>query len=210
MSAEKNLNLKKTSFLSKNNSAFIEQMYLKYINNDASLPESWKNYFKDLNEDSSAILKEIKGPSWSKKIKIPIKNEINSTDIEKEKIDSVRAIALIRAYRIRGHLIANLDPLGMMKRDYLHELHPADHGFQKEDYNRKIYVSSYLDKDYASINEIMLKLRKVYCSTIGAEFMHISDPIEKIWFRERMEKEENQINFTNNGKKAILKTIIKA
>ena len=61
-----------------------------------------------------------------------------------------------------------------MKRDYLHELHPADHGFEKEDYNRKIYLSSYLDKEYASVNEIMLKLRKVYCSTIGAEFMHIS------------------------------------
>ena len=78
----------------------------------------------------------------------------------------------------------------MMKRDYLHELHPADHGFEKEDYNRKIYLSSYLDKEYASVNEIMLKLRKVYCSTIGAEFMHISDPKEKIWFRERMERKE--------------------
>ena len=139
-------------------------------------------------------------------------NEDNSKleDIEKQKVDSVKAIALIRSYRIRGHLIANLDPLGMMKRDYLHEMHPADHGFEKEDYNRKIYLSSYLDKEYASVNEIMLKLRKVYCSTIGAEFMHISDPKEKIWFRERMERKENQINFTNNGKKAILNTIIKA
>ena len=210
MSAEKNLNLKKTSFLSKTNSSFIEQMYIKYINEDASLPDSWKNYFQELNEDTSSILKDIKGPSWSKNNDYLIKKKINSTDFEKEKIDSVKAIALIRAYRIRGHLIANLDPLGMMKRDYLHELHPSDHGFTKEDYNRKIYVSSYLDKNYASINEIMSKLRKVYCSTIGAEFMHISDPTEKVWFRERMEKEENQINFTNNGKKAILKTIIKA
>ena len=54
----------------------------------------------------------------------------------------------------------------------------------------------------------MFKLRRVYCATIGAEYMHISDPVEKIWFRERMEKNENQINFTNKGKKAILKTII--
>ena len=209
MSAEKNLNLKKTSFLSQNNSAFIEHMYIKYVNNDPSLPESWKKYFQELNEDASAIIKDINGPSWSK---IDNGNKDNSKleDIEKQKVDSVKAIALIRAYRIRGHLIANLDPLGMMKRDYLHELHPADHGFEKEDYNRKIYLSSYLDKEYASVNEIMLKLRKVYCSTIGAEFMHISDPKEKIWFRERMERKENQINFTNNGKKAILNTIIKA
>ena len=210
MSAEKNLNLKKTSFLSQNNSAFIEHMYIKYVNNDPSLPESWKKYFQELNEDASAIIKDINGPSWSKKIDNDNKDNSKLEDIEKQKVDSVKAIALIRAYRIRGHLIANLDPLGMMKRDYLHELHPADHGFEKEDYNRKIYLSSYLDKEYASVNEIMLKLRKVYCSTIGAEFMHISDPKEKIWFRERMERKENQINFTNNGKKAILNTIIKA
>ena len=210
MSAEKNLNLKKTSFLSQNNSAFIEHMYIKYVNNDPSIPESWKKYFQELNEDASAIIKDINGPSWSKKIDNDNKDNSKLEDIEKQKVDSVKAIALIRAYRIRGHLIANLDPLGMMKRDYLHELHPADHGFEKEDYNRKIYLSSYLDKEYASVNEIMLKLRKVYCSTIGAEFMHISDPKEKIWFRERMERKENQINFTNNGKKAILNTIIKA
>ena len=130
--------------------------------------------------------------------------------MEQQKIDSIKAIALIRSYRIRGHLIANLDPLGMMKREYLHELHPSDHGFKKEDYERKIYLSSYLDTSYSTIKDIMFKLRRVYCATIGAEYMHISDPVEKIWFRERMEKNENQINFTNKGKKAILKTIIKA
>ena len=58
------------------------------------------------------------------------------------------------------------------------------------------------------INEILSFFRKTYCSTIGVEYMHISDPIEKIWFRERMEKEENQIKFTTNGKKAILNKLI--
>ena len=105
---------------------------------------------------------------------------------EKEKEQSVKAIALIRAYRIRGHLIANLDPLGMMEREYLHELHPADHGFKKEDYNKKIYLHEYMDRGYATINELLSFLRKTYCSTIGVEFMHISDPAEKKWFRERM------------------------
>ena len=186
MSAEKNLNNKKTSFLSKNNSSFIENMYLRYIDKDPSLPDSWNTYFSDLNEDLSLITKEIEGPSWRKK-KISQSFENNDLKIlEQQKIDSIKAIALIRSYRIRGHLIANLDPLGMMKREYLHELHPSDHGFKREDYDRKIYLSSYLDNDYSSIKEIMLKLRKVYCSTIGAEYMHISDPLEKIWFRERM------------------------
>ena len=210
MSAEKNLNLKKTSFLSKNNSSFIEQMYLRYVKEDPSLPESWRDYFSDLNEDVKSIIKEIEGPSWIRKNLDENTRDDNSSTLEKQKIDSIKAIALIRSYRIRGHLIANLDPLGMMKREYLHELHPSDHGFKKEDYERKIYLSSYLDTSYSTIKDIMFKLRRVYCATIGAEYMHISDPVEKIWFRERMEKNENQINFTNKGKKAILKTIIKA
>ena len=210
MSAEKNLNLKKTSFLSKTNSSFIEQMYLRYVNKDTSLPESWRDYFADLNEDAKSIINDIEGPSWIRNNLEKNSKDENSKTLEQQKIDSIKAIALIRSYRIRGHLIANLDPLGMMKREYLHELHPSDHGFKKEDYDRKIYLSSYLDTNYSTIKDIMFKLRKVYCSTIGAEYMHISDPVEKIWFRERMEKNENQINFTNKGKKAILKTIIKA
>ena len=135
---------------------------------------------------------------------------INIENIELSKVESIKAIALIRAYRIRGHLIANLDPLKMMDRKYLHELHPEDHGFKKEDYDKKIYLGSYLDTGYASINEILNKLRKVYCSTIGAEYMHISDPEEKVWFRDRMEKEQNQLSFTENGKKAILNKVVQA
>ena len=167
MSSEYNLNLKKTSFLSKSNNSFIEQMYLRYIDKDPTLPESWRLYFSGLNEDFSSVLKEIDGPSWQKKqIKDNLKNE-DLKSLEQQKIDSIKAIALIRSYRIRGHLIANLDPLGMMKREYLHELHPSDHGFKKEDYDRKIYLSSYLDSTYSTIRQIMSKLRKVYCSTIG-------------------------------------------
>ena len=105
---------------------------------------------------------------------------------------------------------ANLDPLGMMERKYLHELHPEDHGFKKEDYNKKIFLHSYLDKSYASINELISFLKSIYCSSIGVEYMHITDPVEKIWFRERMEKEENQLKFTDNGKKNILNKLIQA
>ena len=98
----------------------------------------------------------------------------------------------------------------MMERKYLYELHPADHGFKKEDYNKKIYVGEYMDRKYATINELLLFLRKTYCSTIGVEYMHISDPTEKIWFRERMEKEKNKLNFTDTGKKFILNKLIQA
>ena len=225
MSSSKNLEISKTSFLSKANSGFIEDMYLRYLANDTTLPLSWKNYFNTLGEEIDDIVKDLEGPTWrphKKKVDIQISKEefkeekeyrslnITSKDIEKSKSDTIKAIALIRAYRIRGHLIANLDPLGMMERKYLYELHPSDHGFKKDEYDKKIYLHSYMDKGYSSINEIISFLKKIYCSTIGVEYMHISDPEEKKWFRDRMEKEENKINFTKNGKKAILNKLIQA
>ena len=218
MTSSKNIEFKKTSFLNKSNSAFIEEMYIKYIEKDPNLPKSWREYFKDLNDDIESIIKEVEGPSWAQRKKVnldKITNELagqnqNISTSQSSITQSIKAIALIRAYRIRGHLIANLDPLGMMERNYIHELHPEDHGFKKEDYSKKIFIGSYLNTTSASINEILQKLRKVYCSNIGVEYMHISDPVEKIWFRERMENEENQINFTSNGKKAIFNKIVQA
>jgi len=195
----------KTSFLQGGNSIFIKELYLKYLKDSDSIPISWKEFFDGLNDSQEIIQKEILGPSWVQhknnlKNIINLKNEKKDEKIysnrvpdiqknsEKEKTQSVKAIALIRAYRIRGHLIANLDPLEIMKRDYLHELHPNDHGFKKEDYNKKIYLNGYLDRNYATVNEMLLFLRKTYCSTIGVEYMHISDPIEKYGLEKEWKK----------------------
>ena len=228
MSISSNRKFEETSFLSKSNSSFIEQMYLKYLNKDTDLPDGWKKYFEGLNEETSIAIKELKGPSWGIKSQhneqqleniVFEKKDNGLTDDENANVkefnkasnESIKAIALIRAYRIRGHLIANLDPLGMMERKYIHELHPEDHGFKKENYNKKIFLGSYMDTGgYSSINEILTKLRKIYCSGIGVEYMHISDPTEKVWFRNRMEKKENELKFTDDGKKAILNKIIQA
>ena len=199
MSLSKNLEYEKTSFLSKSNSAFIEAMYLKYINRDPNLPDSCRKYFETLGDEINHIAKEINGPTWSpnkkrisidelkKKIdnqdKLSVKeNENNNLNYIKDQKnfvqasgDSIKAIALIRAYRIRGHLIANLDPLGLMERKFLKELDPESHGFKTSDYSKNIYLNDYLDRKNASIDEILKFLKNKYCSTIGFEYMHISD-----------------------------------
>ena len=157
MSSSKNQEFEKTSFLNKSNSAFIEQMYLKFINKDKNLPESWLNYFEQLGDELNIIAKEINGPSWGpSKLKVDIdalqekidqddqkllkKNNqinLNQGDQSRSNEDSIKAVAMIRSYRQRGHLIAKLDPLELLKSDYLDELHPESFGFKKEDYKKK-------------------------------------------------------------------------
>ena len=138
MSSSKNLEFEKTAFLSKSNSAFIEEMYLKFVNNDPSLPDSWKIYFNQIGDEADIIVNEINGPSWSPSKKVSIKkleNLNNSNDNQGEVVsrvsnaNSIKAVAMIRSYRQRGHLIAKLDPLGLLKADYLDELHPESYGF---------------------------------------------------------------------------------
>ncbi len=225
MSSSKNLEYKKTSFLNKSNSAFIEQMYVKYVNNDPNLPEGWKKYFIDIGDDINSIVKEVNGPSWSpRKNKIDeskiLENEIEILESQNKKIDqndivasnsnSIKAVSLIRAYRQRGHLLSKVDPLEMRESEYLDELHPENYGFKKDDYSKKIYLDGVLNKEYSNIKEILSVLRKIYCGNIGYEYMHISNPTERKWFRDRVEKDENALKFTVNGKNAILNKLIQA
>ena len=195
-------------------------MYLRFINKDSDLPESWKNYFEGMDEELDLIVKEINGPSWSPKKKVgmdevnsPIKNnisEINHKDLTRSKGDSIKAVALIRSYRQRGHLIAKLDPLGLLESEYLDELHPESYGFKKEDYKKNIYLDGVINKKNSTIREILNFLKKTYCGSLGYEYMHISNPTERKWFRDRVEKSEDVLRFTKNGKEAILNKLIQA
>ncbi|MFL2890227.1 MAG: 2-oxoglutarate dehydrogenase E1 component [Pelagibacteraceae bacterium] len=221
-SSKDNSIYKKTSFLAGNNSSFIEEFYSDYLLNPETLPEGWKSFFDGLKDSNDIISDSLKGPSWSpKKIKKFLKKETeilkkqksinkNPELIEQSTKDSVRAIMLIRAYRIRGHLIANLDPLGIQKREEHSELKPESYGFTHNDFNRKIFLDGVLGQQHATLNEILNILKKTYCSNIGYEFMHMGDPEEKSWIRDRVEGKEKEVSFTENGKKAILNKIIEA
>ena len=216
-----NQKYKKTSFLAGVNSDYIEEYYSLYLQNSKLLTNDWIEFFDGLKEDSNNILENIKGPSWNpkkiKKINYVLdkkdKSEEDTTElssVRQASTDSVRAIMLIRAYRIRGHLIANLDPLNLQIKEEHPELKPESYGFKKQDYNRKIFLDGVLGLQYGNLNEILKILKKTYCSTIGYEFMHMNDPDEKAWVRNRIEGPEKAITFTDNGKKAILNKIIEA
>ena len=131
-------------------------MYTSFVNNDPTLPESWKKYFHELGDEADVVINEINGPSWnpySKKVSINvIQNQIdkdltsNEYDLIKSNANSIKAVAMIRSYRQRGHLIAKLDPLGLLKAEYLDELHPESYGFNKEDYKNNLWVEFYIIK----------------------------------------------------------------
>jgi 2-oxoglutarate dehydrogenase E1 component len=136
--------------------------------------------------------------------------EVSPADVLRATRDSVRALMMIRAYRMRGHLHANLDPLGLEPQKDHEELHPASYGFTEADYDRKIFIDHVLGLDFATIPEMLAILRRTYCDTIGFEFMHMSDPAEKAWMQERIEGPDKEITFTREGKRAILSKLVEA
>ena len=147
--------------------------------------------------------------------KIKAKAQKSGVDLTSEQLlqatrDSVRAIMMIRAYRMRGHLHANLDPLGLAAAKDHEELHPSSYGFNETDYERPIFIDHVLGLEFATITQMLAILRRTYCSTIGVEFMHISDPAAKSWIQERIEGPDKEVTFTNNGKRAILNKLIEA
>ena len=122
--------------------------------------------------------------------------------------DTARALMLIRAYRIRGHLAADLDPLGLVRQAPHRELDPASYGFTEADWDRPILIFGSLALgEAATLRQIMERLRKTYCGKIGVEFMHISDPDQKAWIQERIEHIENHTEFTVTGRKMILERV---
>ncbi|WP_422371816.1 2-oxoglutarate dehydrogenase E1 component [Hoeflea sp.] len=232
-----------TSFLYGGNAPYIEQMYARYQDDPASVPEEWKAFFAELKDDPDQVRKSAAGASWKQaNWPVPANGElvsaldgdwsavekvmgdklngkakaagkpVDTASIELATRDSVRAIMMIRAFRMRGHLHANLDPLGLGQQadnDY-NELSPEAYGFTEADYDRPIYIDHVLGLEYATVREMLDILKRTYCSTLGVEFMHISNPEEKAWIQERIEGPDKGVEFTENGKKAILQKLIEA
>jgi len=132
----------------------------------------------------------------------------SSADVHQATKDSLRALMLIRAHRMRGHLIGDLDPLNMQKEKPHPELDPASYGFTAADMDREIFIDGVLGLETATLNQILKIVRRTYCSTFGIQFMHVSNPEEKGWLQERIEGPDKEISFSKEGRRAILQKLI--
>ncbi len=221
------------TFLTAANAEYIAHLYGEYLSNPANVDESWSGFFQGLNDNEVEFLKDLNGASWTptenrrsaRKFdymgsgahvvstadgldKAAPANDIpTGADVIRAAKDSIQALMLIRAYRARGHLLADLDPLQLKEKTYLSELDPAFYGFTSADFNRKIYINGVLGMEYATLDEILGAVKEIYCNKIGIEFLHLVEPEEKSWLQERVEGTRNRPKFTNDEKRGILQRL---
>ena len=225
-------------FLSGADGGFVATLYARYLREPRSVDPSWAEFFAGLGDDERSLLAEIDGPSWAPQnlngeyangangadgdaavvaaavngaARPSLIDAARSTDQLKLAVrDSIRALMLIRAYRVRGHLLATLDPLGLEKPRLNPELDPGTYGFTEADWDRPIYIDHVLGLTYPTLRQIMDRLQATYCGHIGVEFMHIQEPDQKAWIQERIENIDNQTDFTETGKRFILQRLTAA
>ncbi len=218
------------TFLDSTNAEYIAHLYNEFLKSPAGVDTSWQEFFTGLNDDDRTLLAELSGASWTPDensaanrsfgividedggVKAPSAKggKVDEAKLQVAVHDTVRAIHLIRAYRNRGHLHADLDPLGMKELNDCPELCPEHHGFTPADYDRPIYIGGFLGREAASVNEILSLCKSVYCDKIGLEYLHISDPKERKWLQDRMEANNLRAEFSVDEKKEILQILTKA
>ncbi len=219
--------IEQSSFLSGANAPFVAELYARFLENPANVDASWSAFFGELGDDARAALDDLTGASWAPRGTSVIGNGEDASaaplarmdgapvDITHGKVraattDSIRALMMIRAYRVRGHLEADLDPLGLTKRKPHPELDYRSYGFTDADLDRRIFIDHVLGLDDPTLREIMAAVRETYCGNIGVEYMHIQEPDKKAWIQERIEAVHNRTDFTAMGKRAILERLTEA
>ena len=209
------------SFLNSANAPYVAELYFKYTQNPKSIDDSWKSFFSTLNEDELSVISDFGGPEWKKRDTNVIDDisfdrvvrssaNVDFASFKTSTLDSIRALRLIRAYRVNGHLIANLDPLNLHEKNYHPELDYKSYGFSENDLDREIFVDGSLGLETATLKEIIKILNQTYSSSIGVEFLHIQSVEQKQWVQERIEEVHNKTNFTTQGKKAIYQRLVES
>ena len=224
-----------TAFLYGGNADYIEQLYARWADNPSSVSVEWRAFFDGLNEGADAVRASVETTPWSRPTPERRDETLSAFDgiwpaveakaaagirasqpgaseeqVQAAARDSVRALMLIRTYRIRGHLHAKLDPLGIEMPVDNPELTPEYWGFGPNDLDRPIYLDGVMGQTSATVRQIMELLDQVYCGTFAIQYMHIAEPTEKDWLQDRIERRQEENAFTPEGKIAILKKLIEA
>jgi 2-oxoglutarate dehydrogenase E1 component len=210
------------------NAAFLGEQYARWAGNPASVDPTFAELFSALNDDARAVLEEATGASWAPRHPLPGTDEalrpvatgarpaatptvlLSGEQIRADTIASVRALMLIRSYRVRGHLEARLDPLGLQIPTPHPELDPRSYGFTDNDLDKPIFIDHVLGLETATLREIVTILRETYCGPIGVEFMHIQAPDQKSWIQRRVEGAPWRTAFDATAKRAILMQLTEA
>ncbi|MCA3408809.1 MAG: 2-oxoglutarate dehydrogenase E1 component [Roseomonas sp.] len=206
------------------NAAYLADLYARWTENPGSVDPTFAELFASLNDEARAVLTDASGASWAPRIRgafgpepekpAPAKGaKPGAMDPEATRravLDSIRALMLIRSYRVRGHLEARLDPLGLQVPKSHPELDPKTYGFTDEDWDRPIFLDFVLGKETASLREILAICRASYCGSIGVEFMHIQDPDQKSWIQRRIEGAPWIGAFDTTQKNQILQQLTEA
>jgi 2-oxoglutarate dehydrogenase E1 component len=200
------------SYLFGGNAPYVEELYEAYLDNPASVPENWREYFDALQNvpasDGSGGNDVAHGPiveSFAQRAKAnAFVSRAGGDDLATAR-KQVYVQSLIGAYRFLGARWANLDPLRRQERPHIPELEPAFYDFTEADMDQTFHAQNlYFGFEQASLREIVKALRDTYCGTIGAEFMYISDPEQKRWWKERLESIRSTPNFSTEKRKHIL------
>jgi 2-oxoglutarate dehydrogenase E1 component len=198
------------------NAAFIANLYAKWVEAPDTVDQDFAALFASLGDEAKSVLTDAMGASWAPR-PTQFEGEGKSAPVafsgaasRQTTIDSIRALMFIRAYRVRGHLEADLDPLGLKQPGHHPELDPASYGFTDADMDRPIFIDMVLGRETATMREIIGILRESYCGKIGVEFMHIQDPEQKSWIQRRIEGAPWRNFFAPEQKRTILQHLTEA
>ena len=203
------------------NAAFIADLYAKWVEDPNAVDPSFGEVFASLNDEGRAVLTDAEGASWAPRTSSfdtePLAASAaerriggDAASIRAATLDSIRALMMIRVYRVRGHLEAQLDPLGLQLPKTHPELDPHTYGFTDADWDRPIFIDRVLGRETATLREIVEILRRSYCGALGVEFMHIQDPDQKAWIQRRVEGAPWLTAFDANQKRTILSQLTDA
>src|SRR5882724_11338518 len=194
--------------LSGGNAGFIEDLYEKFLRDPASVDPAWAKYFGELKGTSTREIAhgEIRERLLTRQERPPPATPGPSTagDLASAKQGAVSR--LIQVYANRGHLIANLDPLGLQKRANPYVLELQYFGLSDADLETEFFTGSrnHAIPERATLRKILTDLKFIYTDTIGAEFAHVSDTEERLWLQDRFQVARMQRRFSAAEKKNIL------